>query len=128
MLHKWVILRPPGSASAAAASRGFLKLCISVLTANDPTPSFARPLPLPPPECSEPDADALRRVSSRESVLDTLSIGGREDVETNLWLPGGVQRQPASLVLYLYRAEDIPPGISSSSTSRVASRVARRVD
>ena len=120
VLHKWVILRASGGTAAAAASRGFLKLCISVLAANDPIPGFAREL-LPPLQSETPatvmakatagESDSLvHRTASSESVLDTLSIGAREDVDANLWLPGGVQRQSASLVLYLYRAEDIPPG------------------
>ena len=116
MLHKWVILRASGgTAAAAAASRGFLKLCVSVLTASDPTPGFARELSPPlseaPMTAAAADSDSLvRRTTSRESVLETLSIGGREDVDANLWMPGGVQRQLASLELYLYRVEDIPPG------------------
>ena len=114
MLHKWVILRASGgTAAAAAASRGFLKLCVSVLTASDPTPGFARELspPLPEAPTIAADSDSLvRRTTSKESVLETLSICGREDVDANLWMPGGVQRQLASLELVLYRVEDIPPG------------------
>ena len=82
-----------------------------MLTASDPTLGFARELPPPPPEATAADSDSLvRRTTSRESVSETLSIGGHEDVDANLWMPGSVQRQPATLVLYLYRAEDIPPG------------------
>lgn len=113
VLHKWVILRAAGG--VANASRGFLKLCVAVLTASDPTPNFARELPAPPPLPDEDEdaasaAGALRRAPSAVSVAETQSVGALEDVDANLWLPGGIHRQPASLVLLVYRAEDLPPG------------------
>nr|XP_022342080.1 myoferlin-like isoform X4 [Crassostrea virginica] len=59
--------------------KGYLKVCVCVIGPGDEAPSF-------------------KPVASEES----------DDIESNLLRPAGVQLQPATFTLKLYRAEDIP--------------------
>ncbi|XP_061186415.1 myoferlin-like isoform X3 [Saccostrea echinata] len=62
-----------------AGAKGYLKVCVCVIGPGDEAPSFK-------------------------------SVAGEEtdDIESNLLRPAGVQLRPATFILKLYRAEDIP--------------------
>ncbi|XP_065924822.1 myoferlin isoform X7 [Magallana gigas] len=62
-----------------SGAKGYLKVCVCVIGPGDEAPSF-------------------KPVASEES----------DDIESNLLRPAGVQLQPATFTLKLYRAEDIP--------------------
>ncbi|XP_056005342.1 myoferlin-like isoform X18 [Ostrea edulis] len=62
-----------------AGAKGYLKVCVCIIGPGDEAPSF-------------------KPVANEES----------DDIESNLLRPAGVQLQPATFTMKLYRAEDIP--------------------
>ncbi|XP_062590633.1 dysferlin-like [Saccostrea cucullata] len=62
-----------------AGAKGYLKVCVCVIGPGDEAPSF-------------------KAVAGEET----------DDIESNLLRPAGVQLRPATFILKLYRAEDIP--------------------
>ena len=77
-VHKWVLLTDPEDKESGA--KGYVKISISILGPGDK-------LKIPP------------KSSSTDDLVD---------IESNLLRPAGVQLQPATYTVKIYKAEDVP--------------------
>ncbi|XP_063692173.1 myoferlin-like isoform X7 [Bolinopsis microptera] len=77
-VHKWVLLTDPEDKESGA--KGYVKISISILGPGDK-------LKIPP------------KSSSSDDLVD---------IESNLLRPAGVQLQPATYTVKIYKAEDVP--------------------